>query len=158
MQWEPTIKNQPNRLSNTKSKLKSSIFPIKFLFMAFRVKGVRYIFIVISLFASLCTINAQEPKTAAFLDGTLGVTLGDGFYTINIGGPSFSLVLDKGIKLGVGALPSLHFEEGKVTPKLGLGPRVDLKKVSIIAPFFPAHPTGKWVGSVGLAYKFGRKN
>jgi hypothetical protein len=102
-------------------------------------------------------MKAQEAKTAAFLDGTLGVTVGDGFYTINIGGPSFSLVLDKGIKLGVGALPSLHFEEGKVTPKLGLGPRVDLKKVSIIAPFFPAQPTGKWVGSVGLAYKFGRK-
>ena len=125
--------------------------------MSTRLWPYRIYLLALVVLVSTDFVKAQEYKTAAFLDGTLGVTVGDGFYTINIGGPSLSLVLDKGIKLGVGALPSLHFEEGKVTPKLGLGPRVDFNKVSIIAPFFPTQPIGKWVGSVGLAYKFGRK-
>jgi len=125
--------------------------------MSTRQWPYRFYLLALVVLVSTDFVKAQESKTAAFLDGTLGVTVGDGFYTINIGGPSFSLVLDNGMKIGVGALPSLHFEGGKVTPKLGLGPRVDFNKVSIIAPFFPAQPTGKWVGSVGLAYKFGRK-
>lgn len=125
--------------------------------MSTRLWPYRFYLLALVVLVSTDFVKAQESKAAAFLDGTLGVTVGDGFYTINIGGPSFSLVLDKGIKLGVGALPSLHFEEGKVAPKLGLGPRVDLRKVSIIAPFFPAQPTGKWVGSIGLAFTFGRK-
>jgi len=125
--------------------------------MSTRQWPYRFYLLALVVLVSTDFVKAQESKIAAFLDGTLGVTVGDGFYTINIGGPSFSLVLDNGMKIGVGALPSLHFEGGKITPKLGLGPRVDFNKVSIIAPFFPAQPTGKWVGSVGLAYKFGRK-
>lgn len=106
---------------------------------------------------SIRSAHAQETKAEVYLEGMIGATLGEGFATINIGGPSLSVLIKDGFKVGVGALPSIHIEDGKTTPKLGIGPRIDLKKVSIIAPFFPVQPTGKWAGSLGLAYKFGRK-
>lgn len=106
-----------------------------------------YLIMAFSALGNISVAQAQETKAAAHLDGTLGFTAGDGFYTLNIGGPSFSLVFDEGFKIGVGAWPSLHFQDGKVTPKLGLGPRIDFKKVSIIAPFFPSQPSGKWAAS-----------
>ena len=116
-----------------------------------------YLLLAFSALVNFSVAQAQETKTAVYLDGMLGVTVGSGFVTLNIGGPSFSLVLNEDFKVGVGLLPSIYIEEGKAGTKLGLGPRIDLKKVSIIAPFFPVQPTGKWVGSLGLAYKFGRK-
>lgn len=125
--------------------------------MRLRLHRFGYLVMAICSFASFSCAHAQEKKTAVYLDGMLGATVGPGFVTLNIGGPSLSLVLNQDFKVGVGALPSLYIEDGKITPKLGIGPRVDLKKVSIIAPFFPAQPTGKWAGSLGLAYKFGRK-
>jgi len=97
--------------------------------MSTRQWPYRFYLLALVVLVSTDFVKAQESKTAAFLDGTLGVTVGDGFYTINIGGPSFSLVLDNGMKIGVGALPSLHFEGGKVTPKLGLGPRGEFNEV-----------------------------
>ena len=130
---------------------------INLLFMGLRLHSVCYLVMAISSLASFSSAHAQETKAAVYLDGMLGVTVGPGFVSLNIGGPSLSLVLNQDFKVGVGALPSLYIEDGKTTPKLGIGPRVDLKKVSIIAPFFPAQPTGKWSGSLGLAYKFGRK-
>ena len=123
-------------------------------------KKYKYVFfwLLTSAFVvSFSSAYGQETKTTIYIEGMIGATLGDGFATINIGGPSLSLVLSDDFKVGVGALPSIHIEDGKATPKLGLGPRIDLKKVSIIAPFFPVQPTGKWAGSLGLAYKFGRK-
>ena len=125
--------------------------------MGLRLHSVCYLVMAISSLASFSSAHAQETKAAVYLDGMLGVTVGPGFVSLNIGGPSLSLVLNQDFKVGVGALPSIYIEDGKATPKLGIGPRVDLKKVSIIAPFFPAQSTGKWAGSLGLAYKFGRK-
>lgn len=125
--------------------------------MRLSLKSVCYLLMPIYSMAFFSSAHAQENKSAFYLDGMFGATLGDGFVTLNIGGPSLSLVLNKDFKVGVGALPSIHIEDGKTTPKLGIGPRIDLKKVSIIAPFFPVQPTGKWAGSLGLAYKFGRK-
>ena len=125
--------------------------------MRLSLKSVCYLVMAICSMAFFSSAHAQENKSAFYLDGMFGATLGDGFVTLNIGGPSLSLVLNKDFKVGVGALPSIHIEDGKTTPKLGIGPRIDLKKVSIIAPFFPVQPTGKWAVSLGLAYKFGRE-
>ncbi len=125
--------------------------------MCKKLKGVFFWLLTSAFVVSFSCVYGQETKTTIYIEGMIGATLGDGFATINIGGPSLSVVIKEGFKVGVGALPSLHLEVGKATPKLGLGPRIDLKKVSIIAPFFPVQPTGKWAGSLGLAYKFGRK-
>ena len=125
--------------------------------MRIELKGVLFSLMASVFVVSFSVAQAQETKTAVHLDGMLGATIGDGFVTLNIGGPSLSLVLNEDFKVGVGLLPSIHIEDGKAGTRLGLGPRIDLKKVSIIAPFFPVQSTGKWVGSLGLAYKFGRK-
>jgi hypothetical protein len=125
--------------------------------MGLRLLKIFYLLLAFSALGNISIAQAQEAKAAVHLDGMLGATIGDGFVTLNIGGPSFSLVLNQDFKVGVGLLPSIHIEEGKAGTRLGLGPRIDLKKVSIIAPFFPVQPTGKWVGSLGLAYKFGRR-
>jgi hypothetical protein len=125
--------------------------------MGLRLTKAIYLLIVFSALINCNVAYGQETKAAVHLDGMLGATIGDGFVTLNIGGPSFSLVLNQDFKVGVGLLPSIYIEEGKAGTRLGLGPRIDLKKVSIIAPFFPVQSTGKWVGSLGLAYKFGRK-
>lgn len=125
--------------------------------MGLRFKKTFYLLIVFSALINFSVALAQETKTAVHLDGMLGATIGDGFVTLNIGGPSLSLVLNEDFKVVAGLLPSIYIEDGKASTRLGLGPRIDLKKVSIIAPFFPVQSTGKWVGSVGLAYKFGRK-
>lgn len=126
--------------------------------MGLRLLKIFYLLLAFSALGNISIAQAQETKAAVHLDGMLGATIGDGFVTLNIGGPSFSLVLNEDFKVGVGLLPSIHIEEGKAGTRLGLGPRIDLKKVSIIAPFFPVQSTGKWVGSLGLAYKFGRRN
>jgi hypothetical protein len=126
--------------------------------MRIELKDVLFSLMAGVFVVSFSVAQAQETKAAVHLDGMLGATIGDGFVTLNIGGPSFSLVLNEDFKVGVGLLPSIHIEDGKTGTRLGLGPRIDLKKVSIIAPFFPVQLTGKWVGSLGLAYKFGRRN
>ena len=125
--------------------------------MGLRLTKAFYLLIVFSALVNFGVAYGQENKAAVHLDGMLGATIGDGFVTLNIGGPSFSLVLNEDFKVGVGLLPSIYIEYGKAGTRLGLGPRIDLKKVSIIAPFFPVQSTGNWVGSLGLAYKFGRK-
>ena len=125
--------------------------------MRIELKGVLFSLMASIFFVSISVAQAQETKTAVHLDGMFGATIGDGFVTLNIGGPSLSLVLNEDFKVGAGLLPSIYIEDGKASTRLGLGPRIDLKKVSIIAPFFPVQSTGKWVGSLGLAYKFGRK-
>ncbi|MGA0155709.1 MAG: hypothetical protein ACO3RO_04720 [Flavobacteriaceae bacterium] len=132
-------------------------WPIKCLPMGLCLNKTFYLIMAFSALGNISVAQVQETKVAAYLDGTLGFSAGDGFYTLNIGGPSFSLVFDEGFKIGVGAWPSLHSQDGKVTPKLGLGPRIDFKKVSIIAPFFPSQPSGKWAASLGLAYRFRKR-
>jgi hypothetical protein len=125
--------------------------------MRIELKDVLFSLMAGVFVVSFSVAQAQETKAAVHLDGMLGATIGDGFVTLNIGGPSFSLVLNEDFKVGAGLLPSIYIEDGKASTRLGLGPRIDLKKVSIIAPFFPVQSTGNWVGSLGLAYKFGRK-
>jgi hypothetical protein len=99
-------------------------------------------------------MNNNENKVQFNLEGMIGASFGKNFYTINLGGPTLMLGVSKNLKLGIGAVPSLYSEEGKFGTRLGYTPRVDYKNLVFMTPFFPVQPFGKWVGSVGIGYKF----
>lgn len=99
----------------------------------------------------------QPSKWDIGLEGMLGVSFGKDFYSLNVGGPVFSLVLNKDLKIGMGALPSLYLFEGKLGARLGVSPRIDYKNLVLIAPFFHRDTSDEWIWSVGFGYKFHRK-
>ncbi|NBT16488.1 MAG: hypothetical protein EBS95_09125 [Chitinophagia bacterium] len=98
--------------------------------------------------------NEQQPKMKLSFEGMIGASFGKNFYTINLGGPTLMLGVSKDMKIGIGAVPSLYAEGGKLGTRLGYTPRVDYKNIVFMTPFFPVQPFGKWVGSVGIGYKF----
>jgi len=98
--------------------------------------------------------NEKASKAKISLEGMIGASFGKNFYTVNLGGPTLMLSVSKNMKLGVGAVPSLYVEGGKFGTRLGVTPRVDYKNLVFMTPFFPVQPFGKWVGSVGVGYKF----
>lgn len=100
----------------------------------------------------------EAPTWNVGLEGMLGVSVGKDFYSMNVGGPSFFLVLNENLKVGIGALPSLYLFEGKLGARLGVSPRVDYKNLVLIAPFFHRDAADKWIWSVGFGYKFHKKN
>ncbi|MEY3151875.1 MAG: hypothetical protein ACK5HN_06325 [Bacteroidota bacterium] len=102
-------------------------------------------------------LKNNSPQMQFSLDGMIGASFGKNFYTLNIGGPVLFLNLHEDFKVGVGLLPSIYSENGKFGTKLGMSPRVDYKSLVFILPFFPSQPFGKWVGSVGIGYKFQKK-
>jgi hypothetical protein len=111
------------------------------------------------------TLNAQDTapisqssKWDLGLEGMLGFSVGKDFYSVNVGGPSLLLALNKDLKIGIGALPSLYLFEGKLGARLGVSPRIDYKNLVFIAPFFHRDIADQWIGSVGVGYKFHRKN
>ena len=67
--------------------------------MGLRLHSVCYFVMAISSLASISSAHAQETKAAVYLDGMLGVTVGPGFVSLNIGGPSLSLVLNQDFKV-----------------------------------------------------------
>lgn len=92
------------------------------------------------------------------LEGMLGFSFGQNFYAVNVGGPSLFLALNQDFKVGVGALPSFYVLNGKTGARLGVGPRLDYKQIAFFAPFFHRDTTGEWIWSVGIGYKFHRRN
>jgi hypothetical protein len=90
------------------------------------------------------------------LEGMLGVSFGKDFYSVNVGGPAFFLVLNEDLKVGIGALPSLYLYEGKLGARLGVSPRIDYKNLVLIAPFLHRDTADEWIWSVGFGYKFHR--
>lgn len=120
-------------------------------------------FIMFFMFASYAaksqdTIStAKQSKFDIGLEGMLGVSFGKDFYSVNVGGPSLFLVLNKDWKIGVGALPSLYLLEGKLGARLGVAPRIDYKNLVLFAPFFHRDKTEEWIWSVGFGYKFHKK-
>jgi hypothetical protein len=91
------------------------------------------------------------------LEGMIGVSFGNNFYSMNVGGPSLFLNLNKDWKIGVGALPSLYVLNGKLGARLGVSPRIDYKNLVLIAPFFHRDTVDEWIWSVGFGYKFHKK-
>ena len=128
------------------------------------MKKVKVFFIV-----SMCMLVVPSAKSqdavstkpsAAWkvgLEGMLGVSFGESFYSVNVGGPSLLLGLSKDWKIGIGALPSLYLLDGKLGARLGVSPRIDYKNYVLIAPFFHKDRTDEWIWSVGFGYKFHKK-
>lgn len=103
------------------------------------------------------TISNENERWQIGLEGMIGVSFGNNFYSVNVGGPALFLTLSKDLKIGVGALPSLYSLNGKLGARLGVSPRIDYKNLVLIAPFFHRDTADEWVGSIGFGYKFHRK-
>jgi len=104
------------------------------------------------------SLRQDQPKKLAFqLEGMLAVSVGNNFYSMNVGGPALFLQLNKNVKIGIAAMPSLYILEGKLGARLGVGPRIDIKNWVIIAPFFHREQNDQWIGSFGFGYKFHAK-
>lgn len=103
------------------------------------------------------TTIKQPPKWDVGLEGMIGISVGKDFYSMNVGGPSLFLVLNKDWKIGIGALPSIYLLNGKLGARLGVSPRIDYKNLVLFAPFFHRDSADEWIWSVGLGYKFHKK-
>lgn len=101
--------------------------------------------------------NHQASQVKVRVEGMLAFSAGQDFYSMNVGGPSLFLILNRNWKIGIGALPSLYLLNGKLGARLGVSPRIDYKSWVLIAPFFHRDTTGEWISSVGLGYKFHKK-
>ncbi|CAN5499894.1 hypothetical protein BH23BAC1_BH23BAC1_24960 [soil metagenome] len=103
------------------------------------------------------TSREQASNWDLGLEGMLGFSVGQNFYSMNVGGPSLFLILNNDWKIGIGALPSIYILNDKLGARLGVSPRVDYKNLVLIAPFFHRDAVDEWVWSIGLGYKFHRK-
>lgn len=124
-----------------------------------------FILVTFLIFSSITTVKCQDSistkKASSWnlaLDGMLGVSVGNNFYSANVGGPSFFLVINKNLKIGIGALPSIYLLDGKLGARLGVSPRIDYKNLVFIAPFFHKERTDEWIWSLGVGYKFHKKH
>lgn len=118
------------------------------------------LFFVCSSFAANSQDSTTVKSSTKFnvgLEGMLGFSVGNKFYSMNVGGPSLYLVLNKDWKIGVGAFPSLYLLNGKLGARLGVAPKVEYKNLVFFAPFFYREKTEQWIWSIGLGYKFHRK-
>jgi hypothetical protein len=126
------------------------------------MKTSRFVLLLFFICISF-TVKSQEHHTVKSssrldvgLEGMIGFSVGKNFYSMNVGGPSLFLVLNKDWKIGMGAFPSLYLLEGKLGARLGVSPKVEYKNLIFFAPFFYREKTEKWIWSVGLGYKFHR--
>lgn len=103
------------------------------------------------------TSTTNPSKFDFALEGMVGMSIGKNFFSWNVGGPGFYLVVNKNFKVGVGALPSLFLLNGKLGARLAVAPRIDYKNYVFVAPFFHRDVTGEWISSIGLGYKFHKK-
>lgn len=124
---------------------------------------LKVIYILVSLFFTNHGFSQENPagnksRIQLSIEGMIGASFGKNFYTINIGGPSLLLNVNKEIKVGFVMLPSIYAENGKFGTRLGMSPRVDYKSFVFMLPLFPSQSFGKWVGSVGIGYKFQKRS
>jgi hypothetical protein len=105
------------------------------------------------------TVSLSEEKKdfAISLEGMLGFSFGQDFYSMNVGGPALFLNLNPDLKVGLGAFPSLYVLNGNLGARLGVSPRIDYKNLVFFAPFFHKESSDTWIGSVGFGYKFHKK-
>lgn len=112
------------------------------------------------------TLQAQEegdqkveqvnPDLFTFeMHGMIGLSAGNRFYTMNVGGPSLMLNITPDLGVGLGAFPSFFIDDGKPGGKLGISPRVDFKRFVFFTPLFIFDHTGRKVWTFGMGYKLG---
>jgi hypothetical protein len=121
-----------------------------------KLRLIPILFIVTMISFAAKGQDVQRATWDVGLEGMLGVSFGRDFYSVNVGGPSLFLTLNRELKIGVGALPSLYLLEGKLGARLGVSPRIDYKNLVFFAPFFHRDTTDEWIWSVGFGYKFHR--
>jgi hypothetical protein len=104
------------------------------------------------------TATKNRSKLDLGLEGMIGLSFGNEFYALNVGGPALFLALNKDLKIGIGAFPSLYLLDDRLGARLGVSPRIDYKNLVVMAPFYHRDRTETWIWSVGLGYKFHKKN
>jgi hypothetical protein len=88
------------------------------------------------------------------LEGMAGVSFGDKMVAFNVGGPNLLLALGSDWRIGFAAFPSFFVRDSKTGARLGVGGRVDYKKLVLFTSFYHFDTREIWVGTVGLGYKF----
>jgi hypothetical protein len=119
-----------------------------------------FLIVVIYLSLHVCgqtDLKKSEKKVSVSMEGVLSVSFGKNFYSINLGGPSLVVHINKDLRFAAGPVPSLYSTGGKFGPRLGMAPRIEYKSVVFIMPFFTGEKFGDWVGSIGLGYKFRKR-
>lgn len=113
------------------------------------------LFLGSALFAQTAASPDNKKSAASIgLEGTLGISVGENLVALNVGGPSFAVRLNPNWKVGVMALPSVYFRQGKAGTRLGVAPRVQYKKVSFILPLYEFNTV--WYLTAGLSYQFSK--
>ena len=102
--------------------------------------------------------NEEQEKLNLFtfeMHGMIGLSAGDRFYTMNVGGPSLMLNITPDLGVGLGAFPSFFMDDGEPGGKLGISPRVDYKRFVFFTPLFIFDHSGRKVWTFGMGYKLG---
>jgi hypothetical protein len=102
--------------------------------------------------------TSPNSKVGLELEGMLGLAVGKDFYAVNIGGPTLFFIINPNLKMGFGAFPSFYFLNGRPGARLGVAPRIDYKQLAFFAPFYHRDSADEWIWSVGMGYKFHRRN
>lgn len=121
---------------------------------------------VILFFISLVYTQAQTVTEGNFEAGFKGMaafSFNSRTVAVNLGGPHLDFRITEDVAIGLGAFPSLFFsahptlvrENGRnrFEPKLGLGPRVDFKKIVFIAPVYHLSNPEMWLWTFGIGIK-----
>ncbi|MEI7979881.1 MAG: hypothetical protein WCI53_13620 [Bacteroidota bacterium] len=116
-----------------------------------------FVFFVLAASAN-CSRDSLAKKSTfnVGIEGAIGFSVGKDFYAFNVGGPSLNLRVTNDLKIGVGALPSFYFKNGKPGARLGVAPKLGYKKISLYMPSYFFDSTGKWIITVGLGYTFSK--
>lgn len=100
-------------------------------------------------------VEKKENKDIeAGFEGMIGLSYGSKSFGINVGGPSLKYKVNKKLKIGVGALPSLFIYEDKAQPRLAVSPILEYSRWMILMPYYGYDSTDKAIFTFGIGYKF----
>ena len=96
----------------------------------------------------------EKSKVQLSLEGMGGVSFGEKMVAFNVGGPNLLMGIGQNWRAGLAAFPSFFVRDSKTGARLGVGGRIDYKKMVLFSSFFHFDSKDVWVGTVGLGYKF----
>ena len=98
--------------------------------------------------------SPAKSNTQFGLEGSLGMSVGKDIVALNVGGPAFAIRFHKDWKAGIMALPSVVFRNNATVTRLGIAPRIQYKRVSLILPLYEFNTV--WYMTAGLSYQFSK--